>query len=183
MLRVRRSCNPSSQEERQTQAETPKLQSVAEHHSRKHHASSVGVGFLRHLKYSARVISSDLNQTSLYTRLSTMVTCFIIHPQSTAILKWIHSLAHSNHLPCACCHPAQEVFVPTISPLDSCSGRSWAAHAERWSPWPSTPRAEIALRLSAWCLQEVLAVCGEAIALRRLSLCPSGSPRLAGDSE
>ncbi|XP_053793476.1 uncharacterized protein LOC128785202 [Vidua chalybeata] len=97
-----------SQEERQAQAETPKLQSVAEQGSRKDHASSVGVGFLRHLKYSARVISSDLNQTSLCTRLSTVVTCFLIHLQSTAFLRWTHSLACSNPLPCACCHSAQE---------------------------------------------------------------------------
>lgn len=99
---------PPSQEERRAQAETPKLQSVAEHHSRKDHASSAGVGFLRHLKYPARVISSDLNQTSLCTQLSTMVTCFLIHLQSTAFLRWIHSLARSNPPPCASCHSVQE---------------------------------------------------------------------------
>lgn len=144
---------------------------MAKHHSRKHHASSAGVGFLRHLKYPARVISSDLNQTSLYTRLPTMVTCFIIHLQSTAILRWIHSLAHSNRLPCARGHPAREVFVPTISPLDSCLRRSLGAHGEHWSSQLSTPKTELALHLSAWYLQEVLAVCRETIALHRSSHC------------
>lgn len=103
-----------SQEERQAQAETPKLQSVAEHRWRKDHASSAGVGFPRLLKYPARVISSDLNQTSLCTRLSTMVTCFLIHLQSTAFLRWIHSLARSNPLLCACCHSCLSQIDPRV---------------------------------------------------------------------
>lgn len=156
---------------------------MAEHHSRKHHGSSTGVGFLRHRTYSARVISSDLNQTSLCTCLSTMVTCFVIHLQSTAGLRWIHCLAHSNRLPCAHCHPVREVFVPTIGPSGSCSGQSLAARGEHRSLWLSTPKAEIALHLSAWYLQEVLAVCRETVALHRSSRClhvTLGVPGLLG---
>lgn len=117
-----------------------------------------------------------------------MVTCFIIHLQSTAVLRWIHSLAHSNHLPCACCHPAGEVFVPTIGPSGSCSGQSLGAYGEHQCLLLSTPKAEITLHLSAWYLQEqqepnFLAVCRKTIALYRSSRClhvAVGVPGLLG---